>query len=233
MLLRLLFLLSFSLLTSSVASAQEQDSSNTLNHKFYVGVEFPNFQYRIFYDDSPDKPRFISGEFLPIDLHIGYKITRRASAQLGLAYGGRTRESQTYGVPLNGNGQTVYHDYYDRTRGIGIPVTGRFVLLNANKKIPIYAVGTVTPAFIFSHFRETTTENKVTTILYDEHYKGMDVYTTAGFGLSYRVQKRLNGNVEFLLFKRNLTSRNFDLYNDGWFVKIIRSLSVSFNYNFN
>ncbi|QHL85992.1 outer membrane beta-barrel protein [Nibribacter ruber] len=233
MMLRFLCLLSFSLLTSSVASAQAQDSSHTIDHRFYVGVGFPNFQYRVLYDDIPKKPRFVSGEFIPIDVHLGYKINKRASAQLGLAYSGRTRESQTYGVPLNGNGQTVYHTYYDRTRGIGLPVTGRFVLLNANKKMPIYAVATFTSAYIFSHFRETTTENYITTTLYDEQYKGIDLFTTAGFGLSYRVQKRLNGNVEFLFFKRNLTSPNFDMYNDRWFVKMIKSLSVSFNYNFN
>ncbi|GAA4295357.1 outer membrane beta-barrel protein [Nibribacter koreensis] len=226
-------LLASFLIISFLASAQEQDSANTGNYKFYVGVGLPNFQYQVSYDDSPKKTLFLSGEFLPIDIHFGYKISRRASVQLGLAYGRRTRESQTYGTPLNGNGQTVYHDYYERTRGFGIPVTGRFVFLNANRKMPIYVVAAVTPAFISSHFSETTTENNVTTTLYDEHNKGMDLFANAGFGLNYRVQRRLNGNVEFLLFKRNLTSQNFDLHGEQWLERLIGSLSLSFNYNFN
>jgi hypothetical protein len=118
---------------------------------------------------------------------------------------------------------------------LAIPLTGRFIMFNLYRKMPIYAVVSLMPAYGFTNYYSTGTANNVTSTLYEVKERQVEVFATAGFGFNYRVKKRLNGNVELLLFKRNLTGRNSKFYDwrgeEPWFNQLISSLSFGFNYN--
>src|SRR5690606_13816303 len=103
------------------------------------------------------------------------------------------------------------HDYESRTNAFAIPVTARFVILNPDKKFPIYATTTLMPAYGI-----TKTFVVHTSDLHTKSYaitdSGFDLFATAGAGFNYRISDRFSGNVEYHFFKRNLTGENSKFY---------------------
>jgi hypothetical protein len=171
---------------------------------------------------------------MPISLHFGYKLNKRASVQAGVAYGGDIHRDVDYAHDASGSLTTKFKTY-SRTRVIALPVTMRFVLLYAFKRLPVYATATIMPAYGVTKIENTKTSNN-TPVTTTENHSGINTFATAGFGFNYKIWKQISGTADLLLFKKNLTcanSRYFDWRGeDPLSLRLIGSLEIGFDYYF-
>ncbi|ALJ00012.1 hypothetical protein [Rufibacter tibetensis] len=212
-------------------SAQVPDSTKTKEYRWSIGIGLPLTVHRIFYKDSsiPDQYRFSA--FSAPEAHVVYRFNKRASLQGGIGYMGNTTNYQSTGMPNDGSGRMVIVDESYRSRTSVLTITGRFNLVNVNKRLPIYTIATLMPAYGTYRQTETWTHNNETTTQKDVKLSGVNMFAMAGFGFSYRTRKRLSGTVDVLLFRRNLTP-NLPNYSRAYLIEryLIQSFSFGFNY---
>ncbi|OKL40744.1 outer membrane beta-barrel protein [Pontibacter flavimaris] len=217
---------------SIVAVARGLSEGVSNKSGLYIGANLTTVSYHIYYDEPEiEKYTIKSGYFNPFLLSLGYEINERARVQIGLAYGG-SRDSYDWYL---GDADTLLYKDKSQTRVIAIPVTGKFVFFNANKCFPIYGTATVMPAFGTTDIKRTEVHRNESAG-HSMQVKGTDVFATAGIGLNYKISHRFNGYLEYLFFKKNLTSLNSQHQDWNQFAtlpnRIYRSLAFGIEYSF-
>ncbi|WP_242921478.1 outer membrane beta-barrel protein [Pontibacter liquoris] len=193
----LLFLLSGSVL------AQKTDAARAAKHKFYAGIGLTSVPYHIYYKNPKTSGYLPSDYFVPFAANLGYRLTEKATLQGGVAYGG----DKDQGSWLPDGQDTLAYEMASRTRVVAVPVTARINILKLYKRFPVYVTGTLMPAYGVTTLKTTQTSHAATTT-HRVKDAGMDVFSTAGFGITYRISNCMQGYAEVLPFKYNLTGEN-------------------------
>jgi len=214
------FLLLFLFGSFSVA-AQSQETTTASPRKFYIGVNYTNTQYFLkpinyIPADASFYPNFITYP----GLNVGYKLGKRASIQIGLAY---AHENRQMGSEYNNAG--VIEGSYDSisTRGGIIPLTLRYNFLNIGKRLSFYGTSSLTAAYGKTTVNHTTTVNQEVTHKYQLEKSALNMYLSLGLGLNYKLGDRIDVFGEMLLLNKNL--------NTGY-KNQTSTLNVGFNYKF-
>jgi hypothetical protein len=194
-------ILSFLLLISSLAIAQQIDSVQQSEKKLYAGMSVYSTYFDVEYKHL--KSHGTNFSLIPIPyIHLGYKLSNRASAQFGVAYG--NRKEHGYVTYYGYNSEIIdYHDY-SQTKGIVVPVTMRFIVFNVRKRLPIYVTASLIPTYIKTKVWGTEVQENRITPTYSDQEGVFTVYATAGVGVSYKIKKRFSGFTEIVLLKSNL-----------------------------
>lgn len=223
----------YSVFFQLVVIGQPADPIKVKEYKLYAGIGLSNLSYHIYYKNPKHTGAVPYGYFRPISINLGCRLSKRASIQIGIAYGGK--KEHVFMPVLEAPGRYVEYNFYSRTRVLAIPVTGRFVLFNAYKRLPIYTTISLMPAWGVTKLKTIESRDAIitTTSVKDT---GINTFATAGFGLDYKIWKRFTGFAEVLLFRSNLTEDNSKYY-DWWgenpkYIQAISSLGIGFNYNF-
>lgn len=217
------FIISFS------AIAQQPKFLKSPVNKSYIGVSVNSTHFEIYYKDLT-----INGtqwNFIPIPyIYFGKNLNDRASIQLGIAYGNNNEHRYVtyYGKP---DEIIEYHDY-SRTQGLIMPVTMRFIILNSQKRLPIYATASFIPTYGRTKIWATEVQEDITTTSFPDKADGWTAYFTAGLGVNYKIWKNISGFTEIILNKSNLAGGNkhpLPLYKTLYSNKYI---GTGINYNF-
>jgi hypothetical protein len=189
------------LIVSFHSKAQSSDFIQPLNNKIYAGMSVYSTYFDVEYKHL--KSHGTNFSLIPIPyIHLGYKLSNRASAQFGVAYG--NRKEHGYVTYYGYNSEIIdYHDY-SQTKGIVVPVTMRFIVFNVRKRLPIYVTASLIPTYIKTKVWGTEVQENRITPTYSDQEGVFTVYATAGVGVSYKIKKRFSGFTEIVLLKSNL-----------------------------
>ncbi|WP_347159967.1 hypothetical protein [Pontibacter chitinilyticus] len=221
------------LFSSLAANAQQTEPTTTAGERLYVGVGLTSISYHIYYK-GPQLSGFLpTGYFAPVAVNLGYWLNERASIQIGAAYGGSKDKGSWSDV--SASGEVITHDETSKTRAVAVPVTGRFVFFKVYKRFPLYGTATLLSAWGFTQSSTAEAKNGGTPTIITEHYKGINVFATAGVGFNYKISNRFTGYVEVLPFKYNLNGHN-SFYHDWERYatkdrRFYKSFSVGVNYS--
>lgn len=215
--------------SSFAAVAQQPIEDNSGEGKIYIGAGLTTIGYHIYYKEAKSSGAISSGYFAPISVSLGYRIGERIRVEVGLAYGG----SKDSGEWSPGSTDTLLYKDYSRTRVVAVPVSGQLVLFKAFKRFPIYGAATLMPSFGSTKANRTETRHGIVTTT-EAKDRGMNVFATAGIGFNYRISNRLEGYLEYLFFKTNLTGKNSFHHDWNQYAtkseRIYRSLALGVNY---
>lgn len=212
------------------SQAQVSDSSKFVESKLYIGISFSTVSHNIYYDSHNAGSNAAIAHFAPLSVNIAYKLTERLSLQAGVAYGGSSDH-----VQWKNNDGTGNIDNYTKTNVLALPLTARYSFIKLFKRVPVYGLATVMPAYGTTKYEVTETKNNITTTVADESDSGMNTYFTAGVGLNYKIYNRFNGFFEYYAYKHNFNGSNSVYYD--WdqgmqgIGKVIRSVGIGLNYN--
>lgn len=211
-----------------LAVAREGDTAKVRYDKLYAGISFSTVSHHIYYKDSKAQDIISSGYFAPLSLYLGYNFGRNMRVQAGLAYGGSSEKFSW--TPDN----KVFHTASSRTNVIAMPVTLQHVMFKVLKRFPLYATGTLMPAYGISQTEYSQSENGTTTQITKETDKGVNTFVTAGIGINYKISQRLYGQVEYHALKHNLNGRNsfFHDWDQGFtgLLHFYKSVGLGVNY---
>lgn len=215
---------------SEFSIAQVGDTTDTEKSNYYVGIGFSTVSHHIYYKNPKANGSVTSGYFAPLSISLGYRISRRTSVQVGIAYGGGSDH-------LNwspGSKDTLMNDTNSRTHVLAMPVTMRYTFFKAFKRFPVYGTATVMPAYGFTKTSNVETRHQVSTTSTTRD-SGVNTFFTAGIGLEYKISKRFNGFFEYHAYKHNLTGKNSAFYD--WDIggrgvdRIVRTVGLGVNYS--
>jgi hypothetical protein len=198
----LLFLLVFSLVAVVVAQAQQQDSVKSLpvpEKKSFIGVGLSNTGY---YVAGKRKYEVMGGVMPFLTLHYGYRLSKRATFQLGVGYG--RNEMSLYGGGTYVSPDSVSSiESHQNIRAIVFPLTLKYTPFNPYKRFQLY--GNVSLAPVIGNIKARATENyrNSSTQLYDEEMSSITVIATAGLTLNYRLNNKLSLFADGILFYKN------------------------------
>lgn len=230
--MRYLFFLLF-LFYSWNSTAQTLDVQNNQKEKFFVGLSTNTISYHIYYKNRTTSGEVRSGYFTPLFIHFGYNLSARASLQLGLGYGG-DNDKRNFSIK-GASGSDVVYNFESRTQVVAIPLTVRYTFLNANKKLPLFGVASLLPAFGRTKSIGTENHADISTIIHNAKDRGVNIFATAGLGFNYKIKNHFSGYTELLLFKKNLTGDNsfyYDWeYGHSLTRRLFKSLGLGINYN--
>jgi hypothetical protein len=215
------FFLFLFLFGSFSVAAQNQEPITAPPRKFYIGVNYTNTQYFLkpknyIPADAGFYPNFITYP----GLNVGYKLGKRASIQIGLAY---AHENRQMGSENNNTG--VIEGSYDSisTRGGIIPLTLRYNFLNIGKRLNFYGTSSLAAAYGKTTVNHTSTVNQEVTDKYQLKKSAFNMYLSLGLGLNCKLGDRFGVFGEMLLLNKNL--------NTGY-KNQASTLNVGFNYKF-
>ena len=216
---------------SSMAINLEPDSSN-YKERFYVGLSLTTVTYHIYYDDGEKLNDIKSGYFTPMNLHAGYNLTEKLRIQVGLGYGG-SKDKLEWSLNHSEN-DTVQYKQFSKTNVLAMPVTAQMVFLKVFKRFPVYGTVSMIPSYGFTKAETQEIRSGVSTFS-NESVNGVNLFTTAGLGMNYKISSKFYGYAEYLFYKRNLTGQNsFDYDWDQAASKgrrIFKSFGIGLNYN--
>lgn len=191
------------------ASAQEQDSEAAPAESFYIGVGVSSTSYMAHYKGYP-----LGGSFTPLPtLHVGYKPNNRISTQIGIAYGSRHYTNRTSAVQPDGI--ILYANDHTHTRGFALPITFRYNLSNATKRLQVYATASLVPIITSTSQEKTERKGDTQTTTYSGKNSGTNAFITGGLGATYRVGNRLEVFGEAILLNRRLIGPGFSTRADN------------------
>ncbi|MHA6248679.1 outer membrane beta-barrel protein [Pontibacter sp. CAU 1760] len=180
-------LLSLLLLCSLTATAQSSSAPDTTESKFYVGVELSTISYLI-----SNHAKSVSGMFTPVaHVHVGYRLSERASIQVGLAYG--ETDDNFESIYFKTADSTIYKSTRLSNRGLAIPITLQLTPFNPGRRLNVFATASLIPIIGEVSDRRTETLDGKTDIMFDAHDSGIYTIFTAGVILNYKISKRLEG----------------------------------------
>ncbi|WP_299984105.1 outer membrane beta-barrel protein [uncultured Pontibacter sp.] len=216
------------LLTPFFAFANIEDTAKVKYDRLYAGISFSTVSHHIYYKDSKAQDIISSGYFAPLSLYLGYNFGRNMRVQAGLAYGGSSEKFSW--TPDN----KVFHTASSRTNVVALPVTLQHVMFKAFRRFPVYATGTLMPAYGISQTEYSQSENGGTAEISNITEKGINTFVTAGIGINYKISPRLYGQVEYHALKHNLTGRNsfFHDWDQGFtgLLHFYKSVGIGLNY---
>ncbi|MCP2042886.1 outer membrane beta-barrel protein [Pontibacter sp. HSC-36F09] len=223
-----LTLLCIFLLTPFFALASKEDTTRVRYDKLYAGISFSTVSHHIYYKDSKAQDIISSGYFAPLSLYLGYNFGRNMRVQAGLAYGGSSEKFSW--TPDN----KVIHTASSRTNVIAMPITLQHVMFKAFRGFPVYAAGTLMPAYGISQTEYAQSDNGATAQVSKVTERGVNTFVTAGIGINYKISQRLYGQVEYHALKHNLTGRNsfFHDWDQGFtgLLHFYKSVGIGLNY---
>ena len=203
------FLLLCLLLLSFMAYAQQTSLSDSSAKRAFIGASISSAGYQVM---GKPKYDFIGGVTPFLSVYYGYKVSKRATIQAGIGYGGNEIKGGSMSRFISPD--SVYDkESYQRIRALVFPVTFKFTPFNPGKRLQLYANASITP--VLGHIKARATESykgEITTVLYDEETTSLTLITTAGLTLNYRINQRLDGYVDGLLFYKNLNFQRPDRY---------------------
>lgn len=186
------------LLFSFAAVAQHTASSDITENKLFVGVGISNTNYPIMGETKHE----VINTIVPIaNVHVGYKLNKRTTVQLGIGYG--ANEINGYRIAVSGGNYGDFHRY-ERIRGIVTPLTVKWTPFKPYKRLQLYANASLAPVFGHMKARATETYDEEVITLYDDKFYTFDLVATAGLSLNYRLNKRLDIYADGILLYKNL-----------------------------
>lgn len=228
--MKMLLTLFLFIILSEFAIAQVEDTTDTEKSNYYVGVGFSTVSHHIYYKNPKANGSITSGYFAPLSINLGYRMSRRTSLQVGVAYGGG---SDHYNWSP-GSRDTLTFETSSRTHVLAMPVTIRYTFLKAFKRFPIYGTATVMPALGLTKTSTIETRHQVATTSITRD-SGINIFFTAGIGLEYKISKRFVGFFEYHAYKHNLTGKNSAFYD--WDMgargvdRLVRTVGFGVNYS--
>ncbi len=224
-------LLSFILSICSLAvaaQAQYNDSVNIKSRGLYLGVNLNTTSFHIYYEGDKLPSAVRTGYFEPISVTAAYQLTERLKLQVGVGAGGDKDETELHL-------QDVKQSFKSKTIAFATPVSVYLTFLKIKKKLPVYGVVALVPAYGI-----TTADVKITddegTRSFTVEDSGINVFTIAGVGFNYKISQHFYGNVSYFFYKTNLTGPNSFHYDwdKGYGGRsFVKSLELGLNYNFN
>lgn len=223
--MKLTYTIIFLLISISV-KAQQPDSIRSSDGKLYIGISFSTVSHHIYYKASKVPPNVQSVYFAPLALNLGYHLTEKTRLQAGLAYGGNN-DSYDW---VNGQTETSHKQ---SGHAVAVPLTVQHNVFKAWRRFPVYGTATLMPAWGITKYKTQETVSGTTTTNKGS-VSGVDVFFTAGVGFNYKISNRLEGLVEYVPYRHNLTGEN-SIFHDWDYglrgsLKIIKSLKVGVNY---
>nr|WP_238395698.1 hypothetical protein [Pontibacter pudoricolor] len=183
--------------------------------------------FHIYYKAGKTPGAVRAGYFVPVSINVGYQFTDRIKLQAGLGVGGDTHK-------VTEQLQDVEYDYKSKTIAFASPVSVYLTFLNLYKKLPVYGVLAIVPAYGVTTTDVTETDDEGSRN-YTIKDSGINVFTIAGVGFNYNVSERFYGNVSYFFYKTNLTGPNSTFYDwDQGYPGargFIKSLEFGLNYN--
>jgi hypothetical protein len=216
----------FSLSAIATIAQVNTDTTATTQSKLSLGVNLHTMSYHIYYKEGKTPGAVRAGYFVPVSVNVGYQLTDRIKLQAGLGAGGDKHQ-------VTEQDQDGEQTYEARTIAFVMPVSGYLTVVNLYKKLPIYGVFSVVPAYGVTTTDVTETYDSGTRN-YSVKDSGINVFAVAGAGFNYKISERFYGNVSYFFYKTNLTGRNsryFDWdygYPDGR--PFLKSLEFGLNY---
>jgi opacity protein-like surface antigen len=186
------------------ANAQNQTSSDSTAGRSFIGASISTVSYPVM-----GKPEYgFTGVVNPyLNLYYGYKLSKRATIQLGLGYGYNEVKWVTLSRVVSRD--SIYSgEYYQKINALVLPVTFKFTPFNPNKRLQLYANASIAP--VLGHIEARATESyrgEMTEVLYDEKTTSLTLVANAGLTLNYKLSQRLDGYVDGSLWSNNLSSR--------------------------
>ncbi|NEM96293.1 outer membrane beta-barrel protein [Pontibacter burrus] len=222
----LFLLLSLSTIAAVAQVNSDSTHKNEQQRRVTIGVNVNTISFHIYYEADKTPGAVRAGYFVPVSLNVGYQLTDRIKLQAGLGLGGDTHE-------VTEQLQNGEHNYRSRTVAFAVSVSGYLTLLNLYKKLPVYGILAIVPAYgvTTTHVTETDDEGSRNYIIADS---GSDVFAIAGLGFNYKVSERIYGNVSYFFYKTNLTGPNSTFYDWDYGYpgarSFIKSLELGMNY---
>lgn len=215
---------------STLAAVAQADSDSTLINKqqgrVTIGVNVNTISFHIYYEADKTPGAVRSGYFVPVSLNVGYQLTDRIKLQAGLGLGRDTHE-------VTEQLQNGEQNYRSKTVAFAVPVSGYLTFLNLYKKLPVYGVVAIIPAYGVTTTNVTETDDEGSRS-YTIKDSGADVFGIAGLGFNYKVSERFYGKVSYFLYKTNLTGPNSTFYDWDYGYpgarSFIKSLELGINY---
>lgn len=215
--------LCFALFSTLCFSAMAQQAavtdsiSSKSGNKFFVGAEVTTIHYIM-------GNREAAGGFSPYaQLHVGYKLSRRANVQIGLAFG-KKKEDELSSIYYGDNDTIIYYNRSLNHKGIAIPLSLQYTPFRPSNRLNLYATASLIPVFGEANVKETETYEGETKIIYNGHDSGMYLLATAGLVLNYKFNKRFEGYSKANLLYRHVG--HYNLYADK-----TKSIAIGLNYN--
>ena len=91
------------------------------------------------------------------------------------------------------------------------------------------------PSFGITNFTVVKSEENNITIIEDRTESGVNIFTKAGTGFSFKIKNNFSGYSELLLFKRNMNGKNSRFWDwnaeNTLYQRFIHSIGLGINYN--
>ena len=228
------YLISLTLICISYfVHAQQASPTGSSDHKLYVGFGLTSVSYHIYYDEQKTVGSLTTGYFVPFAIYTGYRLNHRSSVQLGVAYGG-SKDSGSWQY-TDASGVSAKYNEDSKTHVVALPITGKFIFFNVEKRFSIYGAATIMPAWGVTNYNISEQRNGVEPDSeLEEKYDGMNLFATAGVGVNFKLSHRFTGYAEVIPFKYNVTGHNS--YHHDWEQysslprKLFKSLGLGINY---
>lgn len=211
------------LLSSFAVMAQETPALDSTVSKSFIGASVSSASFSVM-----GKPKYESiGNIVPIaNLYYGYRLSKRATIQLGFGYGANTLNSASLRYV---NQDTIYTVVKSQeVRGVILPLTLKFTPFNPYRRLQVYINASLTP--VIGHIKARATEELegYTKTLYDEEISTFDLIATGGFTVNYKLNERLDLYADAIFLYKNLNyEKPFRNHYEG------KSVGVGLNYNLN
>jgi hypothetical protein len=186
----------------------------------YFGANINTTGYPI---KGDSKYRYFSGITPIINLHYGYKLSKRSTIQVGIGYGANKINGASIRYV---SADSVYEEYTSQhVKGIVTPLTFKFNPFSTYNRLQVLVNASLVP--IFGHIKAKATESLDGDIevLYNEESKTFDLVATAGLTVNYKLNNRLDIYLDGLLAYKHFQFQRPDRYYKP------RSVGIGINFN--
>lgn len=195
-------------LISFAANAQQTSLPDSTEKRTFIGIGLSSTAYQVM---GKPKYRIVTGVIPFATLHYGYKLSKRATIQAGIGYGGN--ESVGYSLRYI-SPDSVYDEKYTQiVRALVLPITFKFTPFDIRKRLQLYGNASITPVIGHVKAKAEETFEGSTNILYDEKMPSVTVIATAGLTLNYKLSKRIDiyadGNLLYHNFRFKRANRRW------------------------
>lgn len=202
------------------ALMQRPVTPDSTRSKFYIGVELSSVSYVV-----ADYYKKVGGTFTPLaHVHVGYRLSERASLQVGLAYGATDDNYES--IYYKAADSTIYRSTRLSNRGLAIPLTLQLTPFNPGRRLNFYATASLVPIIGEVRDQRSETLDGKTDIKYSAYDSGIYTVATAGVVLNYKISKSFE-----VYGKANLLYK--ELKRESEYAKQARSVAIGLNYNLN
>ncbi len=138
---------------SFAANARQLSSTDSTENKIFIGAGLSSTVYEVM-----GKPKYllVNGVIPVVNVHFGYRISKRSTIQVGLGYG--INELKGSYLSRYVSADSIYDGVHEQnTQAVVVPITLKLTPFAPYKRLQLYANASIVP--VLGHIKARASES--------------------------------------------------------------------------